>query len=842
MGEVYRARDQRLSREVAIKVLHGEVSSDPDSVRRFEQEARAAGGINHPNIVAVYDTGLHEGAPYIVSELLQGETLRARLERGVPGARKSVEYAVQISRGLAAAHEKQIVHRDLKPENVFLTKDGMVKILDFGIAKLGPSGGDPTGTEVETRPRTEAGTVMGTAGYMSPEQVRGLATDHRSDLFAFGAVLFEMISGKRAFRGTTPADTMSAILREDPTDPSRTEAIEWPAGLLRVIRRCLEKSPEDRFQTARDLGFALEGSTTETTGSSGRTSAELRAFRGWKAGVALAILAGGGLVGGWSARGLLSAPPPTSFRRLTFRIGQVIAAQFAPDGETVVYSAKWGTNPIELFSTRASTEGERALSITDALVLSISARDEMALLLRPRMVTWSVFEGTLAHAPMAGGEPREVLEGVVAADWSPDGKEFAVVHIVGERYQLEYPIGKVLYQPDRPGWISDLHVSPSGDQIAFLEHPITNDKRGSVSIVDLNGRKRTLASGLAALTGVCWSPDAKEVWFGAGRVGDSPGQMRAVSLSGRQRVIAEVPGGFEIHDISRDGRVLGARANTWTELHARARGAGAEVDLSTTELSFPSDLSDDGKFILGTDQGQGGGSEFRVSLQRTDGVPPIWLGEGDGQGLSPDGRMALAVLLHTKPQQLVMIPTGAGQPKTLDPGPVVEYKRAVWDPSGTRIVLSGVDRQDVERVYTQDAAGGPPRAVSPDNVGLPRIGRPVSPDGRQFVALGSDDVPALYPLAGGEPTSVPGLEAVDVPICWTPDGRELYVAHYEGGWPRIDRVDVRTGRRRPWNRLGPVGPAGYQGQGRVLVTPDGESYAYSINRTMNSLYLTSSIR
>ncbi|MEO8502015.1 MAG: serine/threonine-protein kinase, partial [Vicinamibacteria bacterium] len=345
MGEVYRARDHRLSREVAIKVLHREVSSDPDSVRRFEQEARAAGGINHPNIVAVYDTGLHEGAPYIVSELLQGETLRARLERGVPGARKSVEYGVQICRGLAAAHEKSIVHRDLKPENVFLTKDGMVKILDFGIAKLGPSVGDPTGTEVETRSRTEAGTVMGTAGYMSPEQVRGLATDHRSDFFAFGAVLFEMITGTRGFRGATPADTMSAILREDPTDPSRIGA-EWPAGLLRVVRRCLEKSPEDRFQTARDLGFALEGSTTETTGSSGRTSAEPLAFRGWKAGVALAILAGGGLVGAWCARGLLSAPPPTSFRRLTFRVGRVIAAQFAPDGESIVYSARWGKNPI----------------------------------------------------------------------------------------------------------------------------------------------------------------------------------------------------------------------------------------------------------------------------------------------------------------------------------------------------------------------------------------------------------------------------------------------------------------------------------------------------------------
>ncbi|MEO8501743.1 MAG: hypothetical protein ABI565_12560, partial [Vicinamibacteria bacterium] len=495
-----------------------------------------------------------------------------------------------------------------------------------------------------------------------------------------------------------------------------------------------------------------------------------------------------------------------------------------------------------LFLTRANTEGERSLSITNAVVLSISAKEEMALLLRPVPFTWDAFEGTLALAPMAGGATRELLENVVGADWSPNGKDLAVVHRVGERYRIEYPIGKVLYDPDPPGWISDLRVSPAGDHVAFLEHPVANDKRGAVSIVDLRGKKRTLASDLVALTSVYWPPAGNEIWFGAGRISGMPSQIRAVSLSGRQRVVAEAPGSFEAHDISRDGRVLAVQSNTWTEVRARARQTAEEVDLPTTELSFASDLSDDGKFIIGTDQGQDSGSEYRFFQQKTDGSPPIWLGQGDGQALSPDGRLALAVLLHTRPQQLVVVPTGAGETRTLDPGAVVQYRRAVWDPSGQHIVLSGVDRQDVERVYVQDAAGGPPKAVTADDVGLPRIGRPVSPDGRQVVALGPDGVPALYPLAGGEPTAVPGFEQVDVPICWTPDGRGLYVAHYDGSWPRIDRVDVQSGQRRPWNRLGLMGPSGFLGQARVLVTPDGESYAYSVTRGMNSLYLTSPLK
>ena len=467
----------------------------------------------------------------------------------------------------------------------------------------------------------------------------------------------------------------------------------------------------------------------------------------------------------------------------------------------------------------------------------------MALLLHPREFSWGAFEGTLARAPMAGGAPpREILEGVVAADWSPDGKELAVVHIIGDRYRLEYPIGTVLYDPDPPTWISEIRVSPKGDQIAFLEHPVANDKVGAVSIVDRTGLKRTLASGIFSLDAAYWSPNVDEVWFGASTVNGSPGQIFAVSLSGRKRLVEEMAGGFSLLSVSRTGRVLGGRATSWTEIHAQTRGNAEETELPTTDLSFVSDLSDDGKVVLGTDQGQGAGKNSRVFLQRTDGSPPLWLGEGDGQALSSDGRLALALLVHARPQKLLIVPTGAGETRTLDRGAIVRYGRAVWDPSGRRIVLSGIDKDDVERIYVQDAVTGPPRAVSSEDVGLVMIGRPVAPDGKSVVARGPDGVPALYSLSGGEPRAIPGLGELDLPVSWTPDGRELFVAHYEKSWPRIERIDVRSGHRRLWSGLRRSAPTGSQGQARVLVTPNGESYAYSYMRGMSDLYVTSPLK
>ncbi len=843
MGQVYRARDERLSREVALKVVHADLAQDVDRLRRFEQEAKAAGALNHPNIVAVYDTGAIDGSPYIVTELLQGETLRERLATSALGTRKSVECGVQIARGLAAAHEKGIVHRDLKPENLFLTKDGLVKILDFGIAKLGRAGEERAGTDSETLSRTgtSPGTMLGTVGYMSPEQVRGLPADERSDLFSFGAVLFEMLTGRRAFRGTTGADTLSAILREDPTE-STASAAAIPPGLLRVVRRCLEKSPDDRFRTARDLAFAVEAATT---GSTPEAPAIPSPAKGRLAAVALRgalLLAVAGL-GWWLGRHFLPEWTPPTFQKLTFRIGTVDSAVFAPDGETILYSARWGKSPPEVFSTRAATRGSRPLGLTDAILLAVSSREELAFLVRPRESSWVTFEGTLARAPMAGGTPREVLEGVIDADWSPDGKDLAVIHVVGERYRLEYPIGKVLYEPEPPTWLSDLRVSPRGDRLAFVEHPVPRDQRGQVLVVGTDGQRRALASGFTALGGTSWSPDAREVWFCATRASGGPHQIWAVSLAGRERLLYELAGTFNLQDVSRRGELLGDQAFGGTETRARGRGATQEAELPAADMSSLSDLSDDGAQILGTDTGEGGGPNFAFYLQKTDGSAPVWLGEGDGQALSPDGRHVLAVLVHARPEQLIVVPTGAGETRTLEPGPVVRYSRAVWDPSGQRVVFSGYDGQDVERVYLQDADGGAPRAVTTDDVGLPRIGRPVSPDGRRVVALGPDGLPALYPLAGGDAATIPGLGESDVPLCWSADGRDLWVARYEETPPRIERVDVASGRARLWKGLGRSAPSGIQGQYRILVTPDGESYAYSFNRRrMSDLYVTTPVK
>jgi Tol biopolymer transport system component len=844
MGQVYKARDLRLSREVALKVLLVDFASDQDRVRRFAAEARAASLLTHPNIVTVYDIGDSGGAPYIISELLQGQTLRDRIAAGPLPARKAIEYAVQILRGLAAAHDKGIVHRDLKPENLFVTRDGLVKILDFGIAKLGQHGQERAGTEVETLAHTTPGAMLGTVGYMSPEQVRGLDVDHRSDLFSFGAVLYEMLAGRRAFVRASAADTLSAILKEDPTEDSGSGP-KLPPGLVRVVRRSLEKSPEDRFQNARDLAFALEGATTgsQPTPADVPSDAPRRGAARKRALAVVALVAAGlGLV--WLGRSTAPAHALPSFQRLTFRPGRVEGARFAPDGETILYSARWGNRPLELFSARASTRGERPLGLTDALILAISARDELAILLRPQQFAAGIFEGTLARAPLAGGAAREILEGVIDADWSPDGKDLAVVHVVGgERYRLEYPVGHVLYAPDPPVWLSNLRISPRGDAIAFQEHPVAGDNAGSIGSVDREGRRRTLASGFTDLGGLSWSPTRDEIWFGGNREGGGTiKEVLAVSLSGHQRLVTGVLGNFAIFDVSRSAQVIGGLLNGGADVHARARGAAEEADMPATDYAFLSDLSDDGTLVLGTDVGEGGGPNFRFYVQKTDGSPAVWLGEGDGQALSPDGRFALAVLTHAQPQQLIVVPVGAGEARVLEHGDVVRYQRAVWDRTGQRIVFAGVDKQESLRVYVQALAGGPPKAVTPDGVALNKIGRPVSPDGRRVVAIGPDEVPALYPLAGGEPVAIPGLGEGDVALCWTPDGRALMVAHYEGNLtpPRVERVDIVSGHTQPWDRRTP--PSGATGQTRILVTPDGESYAYSYDRQQADLWVASNLR
>ncbi len=408
MGEVYRARDSRLKREVAIKVLPQALSLDADRLRRFEQEALATAALNHPNILAVFDIGSHQGSPYVVSELLEGETLRERLRGGSIAVRKTLDYALQIAHGLAAAHEKGIVHRDLKPENLFITKDGRLKILDFGLAKLTqPESGDHTSLPTLTH-ATEAGVVMGTAGYMSPEQVRGVAVDPRSDIFSFGAILYEMLSGKRAFHRDTAADTMSAILKEDPPDLAETNRNVSPA-LERIVQHCLEKRPESRFHSASDIAFDLEhlsgtsGSSTKLTSvAAAQPRSKLLVAIAAVVLIAVAILGLGWWLGHGSGGGRLA-----EYKQITFRTGSIGNARFTPDG-SVVYSASWDGGENQLYMSRLDDPGARELGLKDAELLSISKSGELAIRLKTVRYGGYARSGTLARVPLSGGTPREV--------------------------------------------------------------------------------------------------------------------------------------------------------------------------------------------------------------------------------------------------------------------------------------------------------------------------------------------------------------------------------------------------------------------------------------------------
>ena len=419
MGEVYRAKDPRLGRDVAIKVLPSSFSADTERLRRFEQEARAAGLLNHPNITAVYDIGTENQAPYVVTELLEGETLRGALAGGKLSARKAVDYALQIAHGLAAAHEKGIVHRDLKPENLFVTKDGRIKILDFGLAKLTHTERQEQISDLPTAPAmTGPGVSVGTPSYMSPEQVRCDGIDHRSDIFSFGTILYEMLCGDRPFHGGTSVEKMNAILKEDPPELDGISG-SGPAGLRRIVEHCLEKSPQGRFQSARDLAFDLEG---------------------------LSGVGAEKTLGAGADRSRVRAEHPV-YRRLTFRRGAIVAARFSPDAQTILYSARWEGAPRETYQMRLESPESRPFELANVLLCGVSSTGEMAVVLDAERTIGKAPRGVLARMPLAGGAPRELLEDVKSADWSPDGSNLAVVRVVGGRDRLDFPIGTTLYEP-----------------------------------------------------------------------------------------------------------------------------------------------------------------------------------------------------------------------------------------------------------------------------------------------------------------------------------------------------------------------------------------------------------
>jgi eukaryotic-like serine/threonine-protein kinase len=830
MGEVYRARDARLNRDVAIKVLPPAFARDQERLLRFEREARAAAALNHSNILAIYDIGAQDGSPYIVSELLEGATLRHKLVPGMLPRREATNYATQIVHGLSAAHAKGIVHRDLKPDNIFITKDGVVKILDFGIAKLTQpetslDAGERGSSSDEVTLETGAGVVLGTVGYMSPEQIRNAPVNYRSDIFSFGAILFEMFSGKRAFSGSTSADTLSAILRDEPPELSETQTT-MPIAIRRIVRHCLEKDPERRYQSTYDLAFDLEelsGLQYEAPASPPVAAKKRTVWLALAAAIALAAVAMAVLL----ARPSASSPPV--YQRLTFLRGTVWSARFAPDGQTVVYSASWNGMPMGIFTTRPEALESRSMGLEDAQILAISSSGEMAILVKRTYLSHHLSRGTLARVPIVGGTPREMLDDVQQADWAPNGTDLAVVREVAGRNRLEFPAGKLLYQPD--GWISYPRVSPQGDKVAFLEHPVPGDSRGWVSVVDLSGKRTVLSSEWAGEEGLAWSPDGQAVWFTANKSGGA-NSLYAVSLSQKLKAVSTAPVNLILFDISRDGEALLSSGNESSEFVGFSPGVAKEHDLSWLDWGAIRDLSADGRTLIFTHFGEKSGKNYSVYLRKTDGSAAVRLGEGSGWALSPDGKWVISVLAD--PPHIALLPTGSGEVQKLPTGGIEEFGMgASWLRDGKKIVFIGRERGHAPRSYVQDLGGGMPQPVTPEAV----TGTLLTPDGLYLIAADEHNNKLLYPLAGGVPHAIAGLNAEDRIIRFSDDRRSLYVLENTDLPVKIYRLDLSTGRRELWKELNPSDPAGVREFKTVLLTPDGKYYVYGLTRSVTSLYL-----
>ncbi|HET8773775.1 MAG TPA: protein kinase [Thermoanaerobaculia bacterium] len=899
MGVVYRAKDTRLGRDVAIKVLTQVAVSDRERLVRFEQEARATGMLNHPNLLTVYDVGRDaEDNPFLVTELLEGETLRSRLDRGPLSPRKAVDAALQMAQGLAAAHEKGIVHRDLKPDNVFLTRDGRLKILDFGIAKL--TNARPDGPTFEMA-ATEPGMVLGTVGYMSPEQVRGEPVDHRSDLFSLGTIFFEMLTGTRAFRRNSAIETLSAILKEEPPDLMElVPAI--PPPLERLVRHCLEKDREHRFHSAQDLAFNLETlaamsgtstlsgmarpanvtgamrtpstpptptSTVRATSATPTTRTTARPALKPKRRVSPVLLALLYLVSlaGVAYATWLFAHRKTEevvepqFHRLTFRRGEVRNARFSPDGETIVYSAAWDGHAPEVFvSSRRSPEA-RPLGVPESEILAVSRSAELAILLRRDRVSNL---GTLARVPLAGGMPREIAESVLTADWAPDGQSMAIIRQQGEEIRVEYPIGSVRYRT--PHYVRDVRVSPDGKRLAILE---PSKGEWELAIID-HARPVTIARGWArGATGIAWSGDGTEVWV-SGTNSSAPPALYAVNVEkGTIRLVTRLTGATRIFDLSpnrealvsngmwRAALMVGRRVVESSSVPAATTTApplddsstrrlvDSEKDLSWLDWSILADVSPDGRSILFSETREGGGAKSAVYLRRADAPAPLRLADGIADALSPDGKWALA---H-QGAKLVIIPTGTGEAREVKVDGVFE-SGAAWFPDSRRVVVGGAVGNGGYRLHVVDTLDETVKPLSPENIWSGGIRSfAVSPDSRFVAGMNAQGTIVLYPVDGTSSmpvdgsASIPvaGVEAGEIPIQFAADGASLFVYRPTTLPARVHRVTLATGQRELWRELTAADPAGVYKIAPVAITPDGNAYAYTALRVLSELYLTEGV-
>jgi serine/threonine protein kinase len=843
MGEVYRARDPRLGREVAVKVLSSEFSSDADRRARFEQEARSASALNHPNIVTIYEIGSSDATTYIAMELVDGKTLREVLQAAPLPTRKLLELAFQLADGLAKAHAAGIVHRDLKPENVMVSRDGTVKILDFGLAKLLREQPE-SGTNAPTAHETRAGTVLGTVGYMSPEQASGKPVDFASDQFALGSIFYEMATGQRAFQRGTSAETLTAIIREDAVPVAQRNA-SVPVPFRWIVERCLQKDPHERYASTRDMARDVKAvrehlSEAVTAADVSGAVAPLtpRPKRPWgRVALALAALALSFSAGMLLQKRLVDSSPP-SYQQLTFGRGTIRAARFAPDGQTIVYSAAWDDQPLKLFLKHPSSPDSLPLELPSANLLGISRSGEMAIAVDCRSNHPGICRGTLARAALTGGAPRDVAEGIQDADWAPGGDSVLVVRDVAGKSRIEFPIGKVLYETT--GHVSYARLSPTADRIAFLDHPFPADDAGTVAVIDLAGKLTPLTGRWASEHGLAWSPSGDEVWFTATEAGANR-SLYAVSLKGQLRVVTRVPGGLKLHDIASNGRVLLSRESPRVGILGVLQGDTRERDMSFLDYSFAADIAPDARLLLFDEEGEAGGANYTVFIRKSDRSPVVRLGEGNSLALSPDGRWALAM----KPvanSPFILMPTGTGEHRELTTSGISPEQAAAWFPDSRQFLFAGSEAGHGLRLYLQGLDGGAPRPIGPEGISAALPGFAISPDGTLVAAVGPEHKGILVPFAGGEAKALAGVEPGEFPLRFSADGRSVYLWKRGDVPARVTRLDVATGQRELWKELLPADPAGVERISNVLVAADGKGYAYCYARLLSDLFVVEGLR
>ena len=752
MGEVYRARDSRLGREVAIKVLPNSFSRDPDRLRRFEQEACAASALNHPNILAVYDVGTHDGAPYLVTEFLEGTTLRDRLRDGALPPRKAVDYAVQIVHGLAAAHVKGIVHRDLKPENVFVCRDGRAKILDFGLAKLiAPERGDATVTDLELDNQTQEGAVMGTAGYMSPEQVRGEKADQRSDVFSFGAVLYEMLSGQRAFEGRSSADRASAILKEEPPD-LLTKDRNIPAALDRIVRHCLEKDAELRFQSARDLAFHLESSSSIAESGPGVTRALPRtgfgaALRWPMAFLVLAVVA----AGAWLLRGRAEpSAKAVKFLRLTDSVGLEESPSFSPDGRAVAFVSD-STETRQIWIRLLA--GGPPLQITNGLGPHLEPRwsQDSAAIIYFTPPTGGSTQGALWEVPALGGTPRQLVSSMSGADVSHDGKRMTFFRLNGRQIELvvterDGSNPQVLtravttFSYRQPRW------APDDASIAYL-HSQQNWMDDLYVVPSSGGDFRRLTHESNLMSGFAWSADGSHLIYSTGR-GTTLLYLPTLHLwrisksGGEPQQLTFGEAGDENPDVDHDGRIVVSRKRMQFDIWKFPVDGDAEqnvrravritrqtgqvqaptLDPTDRELTYLSDSGGHGNlWVLPL----GGGEPRQITFEKDPDLVmgvPIWSPDGNlitfaTARLSKDLRGVGYWVVHPDGRGLnFLIPSGTWAAWSGDSKWLYYSESSPLEPTGSFRLMKIPVGGGTPVVVRTDNARGP--AVAPDGSAL----------------------------------------------------------------------------------------------------------------------------